>query len=91
MEVDKVQEKMTKRLLKKKPALRIACPHCGNDSDFMEVADSVILTTRYAQNDDGSFTQMDDESEILGEIRFFCGECNADLSQYHKRFMEMLF
>ena len=76
---------------KGKAHLRIVCPYCGNDSDFMEVADSVILTTRYVQNEDSSFTQVDDESEILGEIRFFCGECNADLSQYHKRFLEMLF
>ncbi|MCK5341155.1 MAG: hypothetical protein KAJ60_08785 [Desulfobulbaceae bacterium] len=70
---------------------RISCPTCGNDSEFFEVADGVILTTRYIQNDDQSFTQDGDESQILGEIRFFCGECNTDLSRYHQRFMEMLF
>lgn len=82
---------MSDSLIKKQTNVRIVCPHCGNDSDFMEVADGVILTTRYNQNDDGSFTQLDDESEILGEIHFFCGECNADLSHFHKRFLEMLF
>jgi hypothetical protein len=27
----------------------------------------------------------------LGEIKFFCGECNQDLSEYHNHFLEMLF
>lgn len=74
-----------------KPPIRIVCPNCGNDSDFFEVADGVILTTRYVQNSDSSFSQKGDESQILGEIRFFCGECNSDLSQFHQRFLELLF
>ena len=72
-------------------SMRIVCPNCGNDQEFLEVADGVILTTRYIQNDDNSFTQEGDDSQILGEIRFYCGECNSDLSQYHQRFLEMLF
>ncbi|OIP48083.1 MAG: hypothetical protein COX17_00390 [Deltaproteobacteria bacterium CG23_combo_of_CG06-09_8_20_14_all_60_8] len=72
-------------------SLRITCPQCGNDTDFFEVADGVILTTHYSQNEDGSFTQDEDESQILGEITFYCGECNADLTQFHPRFLEMLF
>jgi hypothetical protein len=71
--------------------MRIICPNCGNDTDFFEVADSVILTTRYVQNDDGSFSQDGDESQILGEIKLYCAECNVDLSQFHQRFVEMLF
>jgi len=71
--------------------LRIVCPNCGNDRAFLEIADGVILTTRYVQNDDNSFTQEGDESQILGEIRFYCGECNTDLTQFHQRFLEMLF
>ena len=71
--------------------MRIVCPNCGNDQEFLEVADGVILTTRYIQNEDNSFTQEGDDSQILGEIRFYCGECNTDLSQYHQRFLEMLF
>lgn len=70
---------------------RIFCPECGNDTEFFEVADDVILTTRYIQNEDQSFTQDGDESQILGDVRFFCGECNADLTQFHQRFLEMLF
>ena len=75
----------------RKTARLITCPNCGNDTDFFEVADGVILTTHYVQNPDSSFSQKGDESQILGEIRFFCGECNTDLSQFHQRFLEMLF
>nr|MBF0222657.1 hypothetical protein [Desulfobulbaceae bacterium] len=71
--------------------MRVTCPECGNDTEFFEVADGVIITTRYVQNDDCSFTQDGDESQVLGEIKFFCGECNADLTRYHQHFMEMLF
>jgi len=69
----------------------IVCPECGNNTEFFEVADNVILTTRYLQNDDGSFNQEEDDSQILGEVRFSCGECGADLSNFHQRFLEMLF
>ena len=70
---------------------RIACPDCGNSTDFLEVADGVVLTTRYIQNTDGSFSQEVDESEVLGDVKLYCGECGTDLSKYHKRFIEMLF
>ena len=75
----------------RKNCMRITCTSCGNDSVFVEVADNVILTTRYVQNEDGSFIQDGDESQILGEIKFYCAECNADLSAAHNRFLEMLF
>jgi len=74
-----------------KNSLRIACPECGNKTEFLEVAEDVILTTRYIQNSDGSFSQEIDESQVLGEVRFYCGECGSDLSHFHKRFVEMLF
>ncbi len=76
---------------RKENSTRIICPNCGNDSDFFEVADGVILTTRYIQNSDGSFSQEGDESQILGDIRLYCAECNEDLSVHHQRFVEMLF
>jgi hypothetical protein len=43
------------------------------------------------QNEDGSFTIVNDRSEILGEVRFFCGECHQEISQFHDRFLQMLF
>lgn len=75
----------------KKHCMRIVCPHCGNDHDFIEVADEVIITTRYIQKNDCSFAQAGDESQVMGDISFFCGECNADLTLFHPRFLEMLF
>ena len=72
-------------------AAKISCPVCGNDEDFFEIADGVILTSRFLQNEDGSFSRDGDESQILGEIKFFCGECESDLTEYHKYFLEMLF
>ena len=70
---------------------KITCPVCGNDSEFLEVADEVVLTTRYVQNPDGSFSEEGDDSQILGEVSFLCGECHEDLTQFHQRFLEMLF
>ncbi len=69
----------------------IVCPECGNSTDFLEIADNVVLTTRYSQREDGTFSQEADDSQVLGEIRFYCGECGADLTLHHKRFLEMLF
>jgi len=74
-----------------KNSLHIVCDECGNNKEFVEVADQVILTTRFIQNEDGSFIQEEDESQILGEVKFYCGECGADLSLHQKRFLEMLF
>ena len=72
-------------------ALKITCPVCGNDTEFLEVADEVVLTTRYIQNEDGSFSEEGDDSQVMGEVRFLCGECQTDLSQFHQRFLDMLF
>ena len=39
--------------------MRIACPLCGNDTDFYEVAEGVTITTFYVQNEDGSFSSAE--------------------------------
>lgn len=70
---------------------RIICPHCGNEWNFYQIAEEVKLTTRYVQNADGSFTLLSDDSRILGEVKLYCGECQTDLSEFHNRFLEMLF
>ena len=72
-------------------AVKISCPVCGNDEDFFEIADGVILTSRFLQNEDGTFSRDGDESQILGEIKFFCGECESDLTSFHQHFLDMLF
>jgi len=73
------------------PANRIVCPECGNDEEFYEVAENAIITTLYIQNSDGSFTPQEDTSQILGNIKLICGQCNEDLTMFHQRFSEMLF
>ncbi len=70
---------------------RIVCPECGNDLLFYEVAEEVTLTTSYIQNPDGSFTPQHDDSRILGVVKLYCAECRHDLTQFHNRFVEMLF
>ncbi|NOX25037.1 MAG: hypothetical protein GXP59_02785 [Deltaproteobacteria bacterium] len=77
--------------MNKNANIRIVCPECGNDTEFLEVADNVVITTCYTQNDDCSFTQDGDESQVLGEIKLFCAECSADLSEFHQHFLDMLF
>ena len=70
---------------------RVVCPDCGNNKEFLEVSEGVILTTRFVQNKDGSFSQELDDSQVMGQVKFYCGDCGADLTQHHKRFLEMLF
>ena len=74
-----------------RPLGRIVCPNCGNERDFVEVARNVVVTTRYVQNDDGSFTPDEDESEVLGKVGLYCAQCDADVSIYHNHLMEMIF
>ncbi len=57
----------------------------------MEVAENVTITTLYTQNYDGSFTLEEDESQVLGALKLICAQCEADLSNFHARFAEMLF
>lgn len=75
------------------PTNRISCPECGNNEDFYEIAENVTLTTHYTQNKDGSFTPdpEEDNTQILGEVKLICGQCQKDLSMFHQRFTEMIF
>lgn len=73
------------------PAGRVVCNTCGNKSDFVEIAENVLVTTRYKQNSDGSFTPEENDTEIFGAVKFLCGKCGEDLTQYHAHFLEMSF
>ena len=73
-------------------ANRLTCPFCGNDRDFFQIAEDAIITTYFKQNADGSFTQDENESQILGEIKLFCGSCEEELPpEFLDRFTEMVF
>jgi DNA-directed RNA polymerase subunit M/transcription elongation factor TFIIS len=73
------------------PAGRIACQQCGNANEFVEIAENVLVTTRYRQNSDGSFTPEESDTEIFGTVKFVCGVCGADLTRFHSHFLEMSF
>ncbi|WP_028581126.1 hypothetical protein [Desulfogranum japonicum] len=73
------------------PAGRITCNKCGNKKDFVEIAENVLVTTRYTQNSDGSFTPEENDTEVFGAVKFICGQCGEDLSRYHSHFLEMSF
>ncbi len=73
------------------PAGRIICNTCGNNTDFVEIAENVLVTTRYTQNSDGSFTPEENDTEVFGAVKFICGQCGEDLSRYHAHFLEMSF
>ena len=88
----KIKQKKTRPKVTTLPSTqRITCTECNNNKEFLEVSDGVILTTRFVQNKDGSFSQELDDSQVLGQVKFYCGDCGADLTQFHKRFLEMLF
>ncbi|MFZ5798376.1 MAG: hypothetical protein ACYCYR_04055 [Desulfobulbaceae bacterium] len=74
-----------------RPLGRIVCPNCGNDREFLEVAHDVVVTTRYFQNDDGSFSPDESESEVQGKVELYCGQCDADVSMFHSHLLEMMF
>lgn len=85
-------KQMTKvKMSKKKPLGRIVCPTCGNDREFVEVAHEVVLTNVYVQNDDGSFSVVESESDVLGEVGLYCSECETDVSAFHNHLLEMIF
>ena len=71
---------------------RLTCPFCGNDDEFFQIAEDAIITTYFRQNTDGSFTQEENDSQILGDIKLFCGSCEEELPpEFLERFTEMVF
>ena len=63
----------------------------GTGVCFVEQLESVLVTTTYLQNDDGSFTPLEQNSDAEGELSFLCGECGYDMTPFHGHFREMVF
>ena len=88
----KMQQRATQALLEQpKVGNLLKCPYCGNETEFFEISDDVITTTHYIQNKDGSFTIENKNSQSLGDVKLFCGNCEEDLTSFHQRFSEMIF
>lgn len=65
---------------------RIVCPYCNNSEDFYEVIENATFLISYIQNSDGTLEPIEEEIEFLGPVKFFCGNCNADLTQLKKKY-----
>ncbi|MDF2952899.1 MAG: hypothetical protein OD816_000144 [Thermodesulfobacterium sp.] len=65
---------------------KIVCPYCNNSEDFYEVIENATFLISYIQNADGTLEPIEEEIEVLGPVKFFCGICNADLTQIKKKY-----
>jgi len=74
-----------------RPSGRLVCPNCGNSKDFVELARNVTVSTLYRQNDDGSFSPIENDTEIQGEVLLLCSKCGTDMTGYHSHFLDMIF
>jgi DNA-directed RNA polymerase subunit M/transcription elongation factor TFIIS len=74
-----------------RPSGRLVCPACGNSEDFVELARNVTVSTLYRQNDDGSFSPVNNDTEIHGEVFLLCSKCGADMTSYHSHFLDLIF
>ncbi len=88
---EQIRQMRRVQLSLQEPLGKISCPRCGNSAHFVEQLESVLITTTYIQNADGSFTPMEQNSDINGELSFLCGECGYDLTPFHAQFREMVF
>ena len=59
---------------------KIVCPYCNNSEEFYEVIENATFLIYYVQNPDGTLEPIEEETEILGPVKFFCGNCHADLT-----------
>ncbi len=58
----------------------LKCPFCENTEEFYEVIENATFYTYLFQKEDGTFEPIDEEVEVLGPVRFFCGKCHAELT-----------
>ena len=74
-----MEKERINRVQKTVPGLafgRVRCPACGNSIQFVERAESIMVTTFYNQNGDGSFTMVSQNAEIGGELSFLVPQQN---------------
>ncbi len=65
----------------KVPYLEIfVCPYCKNKDEFYEVAENVSLYVYYLQTKEGELDPVEEEMEVYGPTKFYCGKCHADLT-----------
>ncbi len=65
---------------------KIVCPFCNNSEDFYEVIENATFVITYIQNSDGTLEPIEEDVEVLGPVKFFCGVCNADLTELKNKY-----
>ena len=65
---------------------KLVCPYCGNQEEFYEVTENAYLMVHYLQNEDGTFVPIEEDIEVSGPVRFFCGRCQTELSHLRNKF-----
>lgn len=59
---------------------KLVCPFCGNSEEFYEIIENATFYIHYIQTDDGLLEPVEEEAEVLGPVKFYCGACHSDLS-----------
>ena len=65
---------------------KVVCPYCKNQDEFYEVVENVALYVHYLQTEDGRLEPIEEELELYGPTKFYCGKCHADLTFFRKKF-----
>lgn len=79
----------THKIRIKKPFLltrkeKIVCPFCGNMEEFYEIVENATFYIYYMQTENGTLEPLEEEAEVLGPVRFFCGVCHSDITHLKK-------
>lgn len=63
---------------------KLVCPFCGNSEEFYEIVENANFYIYYMQTENGTLEPLEEEAEVLGPVRFFCGFCHSDLTHLKK-------
>ncbi|MGC9109489.1 MAG: hypothetical protein ACP5HI_04495 [Caldimicrobium sp.] len=63
---------------------KIVCPFCGNNEEFYEIVENATFYIYYMQTEMGTLEPLEEEAEVLGPVRFYCGVCHSDITHLKK-------
>lgn len=63
---------------------KIICPFCGNTEEFYEIVENATFYIYYMQTENGTLEPLEEEAEVLGPVRFYCGVCHSDITHLKK-------
>jgi hypothetical protein len=68
----------------------LKCQKCGNDKKFAEVHVGGHRRHEWTQEDNGRFVFDGSNYDRVNDTFFYCGKCNADLSNQYRAFLRAL-